>query len=191
MLTTKQRNIGESALSQKPKKPLALVLKNGAVTLDKLSPEVIDLINEGGAVSLEDYLALLHRVQDLEEIVKNWKPVEPEEPDEDATGYVVMTEHPTEENLSQVVSNKTVKPTGAQELDMTSLNKPTLMYLAFPITWEIVENGLITSPVILDSNGYEQGMFYDEDDPYIEVKGVVYRIMDVELGKERYTIEFK
>jgi hypothetical protein len=47
-------------------------------------------------------------------------------------------------------------PQGAQTVDMTNiLDKPTLLYLVFPLTWERIENDSYVSPKILDPNGYE------------------------------------
>lgn len=142
---------------------------------------------KGEYVSISLYNALLSRVTELENKMSQYHP---EEVVENPTIYLISTSVPTEQSIRDSNFPETM-PSGVQPLNIPELSKPTLCYIVYPLSWEKVENDTLISPQILDSNGWEQGAFYDEDTPTITVDNVVYRVLDIELGNDTYTIEFK
>lgn len=108
-------------------------------------------------------------------------------------GYAFMTETPTAENIGLHLKLNGTKPTTAEEVDMTGLEKPTDMYLVCPKSWEVYDNinDIIVKPVITDTqNGGEMGIWYDTADPYVTVDNIDYRIFSIQLGKGTFNIEF-
>ena len=145
----------------------------------------IDLSQLDNFVPKDAFNILRERVRVLEEAVANYHPANTN------PAYTLLTEFPTAAQLKEIVNPLGEKPVGAQSLDMSSLAGPTMLYLAYPISWEVMENGYLKSPVIIDSNGFEQGMFFEDDvTSRLQVDGVTYRVMTMELGKGVYTIEF-
>lgn len=97
---------------------------------------------------------------------------------------------PTSQNVAQLVSFRE-KPSTKQPLELaTPITRPTLEYLVYPLDWEVMQNGIIVKPTIEDSNGFEVGFDIDEDTPTLTSNGVVYRVLNIELGVDNYTIEF-
>lgn len=108
-------------------------------------------------------------------------------------GYAFMQETPTSENIGLHLNLNGVKPATVEMVDMTSLNKPTDMYLVCPKSWEIYDsvNDIIIKPTITDThNGGEMGIWYDTPDPYVTVGEKEYRIFSIQLGKGTFNIEF-
>lgn len=125
--------------------------------------------------------SLLNRLTTLEQKVDSLHPKKPV--------YAVFNTLPTSKEISDSL-DAGEKPEGEQQLDMTSLTKPTNMYLVYPLSWEVINGGLITSPVIKTSSNFNTAFYPDEDTPTITVGGVEYRVADITLGKDTYTIKF-
>lgn len=108
-----------------------------------------------------------------------------------ASNVIKVTRYkPTSQNVEQLVSFNE-KPQGPQPLVFVqNITRPTLMYLVYPVSWETVQGGEITKPIIKDSNNFEVGFEIDEDDPTILYKGITYRLLNIELGVNDYTIKF-
>ena len=132
------------------------------------------------------YNTLVGRVTELETKMGIYHPQQ----NENATSYIVSATAPTAESIRSANFSSTM-PTGKQSITLPTITKPTMFYVVYPLSWEDVQNDVLISPQILDSNNWEAGAFYDEDTPTITVDGVVYRVLDVEFGKDNYTIEFK
>ena len=100
-----------------------------------------------------------------------------------------ISQRPTQQSIGSLAPSGP-KPSGVQNLITGNLKRPTLLYIAYPIEWETTQNGDIIKPIIYDSNGFEVGFEIDEDDPTITSNGITYRLLDIELGVDTYTIEF-
>lgn len=108
-------------------------------------------------------------------------------------GYAFMTTMPTQQNLAQYIKLNGVKPTQPEPVDMTSLDKPTDLYLVFPKSWEVYDsvNDQILKPVVTDTTtSGEMAIWWDSVDPSIRVNNIDYRIESIQLGKGTFTIEF-
>lgn len=99
------------------------------------------------------------------------------------------SQRPTQQTISSVAASGP-KPSGVQVLVTGNITRPTLQYIAYPVSWETIQNGQIIRPVIYDSNGFEVGFEIDEDDPTMTSNGITYRLLNIELGVDTYTIEF-
>ena len=118
---------------------------------------------------------------------------QPENPEPEPTSkpvFGIFQEVPTAEFITTNIDITAEKPNDIKTIDMTSLNKPTDMYLIYKLNWEVIENDLMVNPIIKDSNKSNIGFIPYEDLPTLTVDGVVYRIADINLGKDIYTIEF-
>ena len=134
--------------------------------------------------------ALLERIKRLEKAFSNLVPAEPE--DESYNVIVPTSDEPlTLEEIIASINPEAEKPEVVQALNMNQLSNPTDTYLVYPLSWEIVEDDQIVSPVIKDWNGFEIGFSINEDTPTVMVDEVEYRVSDIKLGKGQYTIEFK
>ena len=133
---------------------------------------------------------LLGRIQALE---KAFSELVPEEPHNESYNVIipVSNEPLTAEEIAASINPNAEKPELVQSLNMTQLENPTDTYLVYPLSWEIIENDQIISPIIKDWNGFEVGFSINEDTPIITVNNVEYRVSDIKLGKGNYTIEFK
>jgi hypothetical protein len=105
--------------------------------------------------------------------------------------YTVVTTKPTQATIAEMVDPTAVKPTEAITVDMTSLTKPTMCYLTYPQEWEVVVDDIIQIPYMIDSNGFEIGATFDAETPLLTTGGVVYRVLDIRLGKGVYKLNFK
>ena len=133
---------------------------------------------------------LLERIKTLERAYSNLVPQE----SEDESYNVIIPESNEPLTLEEIIANinpDAEKPEVVQSLNMTELSNPTDTYLVYPLSWEIIENNQIVSPVIKDWNGFEIGFNINEDTPTVMVNGVEYRVSDIKLGQGNYTIEFK
>jgi len=137
-----------------------------------------------------DNAALLERIKRLEKAFSNLVPAEPE--DESYNVIVPTSDEPlTLEEIITSINPEAEKPEVVQALNMNQLSNPTDTYLVYPLSWEIVEDDQIVSPIIKDWNGFEIGFSINEDTPTVMVDEVEYRVSDIKLGKGQYTIEFK
>ena len=138
----------------------------------------------------EENAALLERIKNLERAFSNLVPEEPE--DESYNVIVPTSDEPlTLEEIIAAINPEAEKPEVVQSLNMTQLSNPTDTYLVYPLSWEIIEDDQIVSPIIKDWNGFEIGFNVNEDTPTVMVDDVEYRVSDIKLGKGQYTIEFK
>ena len=148
----------------------------------KNKPTIIDETVLANYITQQVYNTLVARVQALEQGQPTPSPIDERNP------YMISLIRPTEEMIrNSNISN--TKPTEVKMLELPTIDKPTKFYLTYPLTLEEVTNDLLISPQILDSNGWEIGTWYDET-PVIVVDGTMYRIFDIELGKDDYTINF-
>ena len=137
-----------------------------------------------------DNTVLLNRVKDLERALSSLNPQEPEEKNYNV--IVPENDEPlTLEDIIASIDTEVEKPEVVQALNMTQLDNPTDTYLVYPLSWEIIENDQIVSPIIKDWNGFEVGFNINTDTPTVMVDDVEYRVSDIKLGKGTYTIEFK
>ena len=141
----------------------------------------------------EENAALLERIQRLETIISNLDPNAPQEPGDESYSVIIPSSNEplTPEEIAASINPEATKPETAQFMDMTELSNPTDTYLVYPLSWEIIENDQIVSPVIKDWNGFEIGFNINEDTPTVMVNDVEYRVSDIKLGKGQYIIEFK
>ena len=112
------------------------------------------------------------------------------DPEPEGDGYAVFTSRPTVAVVAASVNPSAGKPTEAITVDMTGLTKPTMCYLAYPQSWEVVQNGILMIPFLVDSNGFEVGATFDDETPTVMVSGVTYRVLDIRLGKGVYKLNF-
>jgi len=124
--------------------------------------------------------SILDRIDALEQKVDPPKPA-----------YTVVTTKPTQATIADMVDPTAVKPTEAITVDMTSLTKPTMCYLTYPQEWEAVVDNIIQIPYMVDSNGFEIGATFDAETPLLTTGGVLYRVLDIRLGKGVYKLNFK
>ena len=152
--------------------------------------EVNDLINAATLELQADNDALVERIKKLEKAISN---LNPEEPSEKNYNIIIndSNEPLTLEEIIASIDTEAEKPELVQALNMSNLSNPTESYLVYPLSWEIIENDQIVSPVIKDWNGFEIGFNINEDTPTFMVDDVEYRVSDIKLGKGSYTIEFK
>ena len=92
--------------------------------------------------------------------------------------------------LSSRLDPNATKPTGENALNKPSVSGPTTMYFIYPLDWEVVEDGVLTKPIIRDPNRYPQGIMYDENTPTMTINNRVYRVALTQLGSVNYTVEF-
>lgn len=130
----------------------------------------------------EQYQELLNRITDLENRIQILENSQPQK-----LSYLISTSKPTQIDLQTLEGDK---PSEQQILDMSHLSGPTSMYLTYPLSWEIISDDQFISPVVTDWNNYNVGYEIDEDTPTITFNNVVYRIVDITLGKGQYTIKF-
>lgn len=150
-------------------------------TKDEIDTELIQLREENAV--------LLERIQILENLVST---IVIEEPKNES--YNIITNSNgllTPEEIASSINPNAEKPNKIQSLNMTELSSPTDAYLVYPLSWEIIENDQIVSPIIKDWNGFEIGLSINENTPTILVNDVEYRVTDIKLGKGTYLIEFK
>ena len=170
-------------------------LANKADSEDVYTKEEVDLLvneavtTECGRLSQEN-ATLLERIKTLE---RAFSELVPQEPQNESYSVIIPSSNDqlTAEEIAASITPNIEKPEVVQSLDMTQLDSPTDTYLVYPLSWEIIENDQIVSPIIKDWNDFEIGFSVNEETPTIEVNNVVYRVSDVKLGKGKYTIEFK
>ena len=170
-------------------------LANKADSEDVYTKEEVDLLvneavtTECGRLSQEN-AALLERIKTLE---RAFSELVPQEPQNESYSVIIPSSNDqlTAEEIAASITPNVEKPEVVQSLNMTQLDSPTDTYLVYPLSWEIIENDQIVSPIIKDWNDFEIGFSVNEETPTIEVNNVVYRVSDVKLGKGKYTIEFK
>ena len=133
---------------------------------------------------------LLERIKALE---KSFSELVPEEPQDESYNVIIPTSNEplTAEEIAASINPNAEKPELVQSLNMTQLENPTDTYLVYPLSWEIIENDQIISPIIKDWNGFEIGFNVNEETPTVTVNDIEYRVSDIKLGKGKYTIEFK
>ena len=112
------------------------------------------------------------------------------EPAPAGPAYSLTLNVPTSLELVSLIDTNAEKPEGAQTLTTPEVIGPTMMHLVYPLDWEVVQNDKLVKPCVLDSHEWQQGAIYNEDTPTITVDGKVYRVLDIELGVDNYTIEF-
>lgn len=133
---------------------------------------------------------LAEKIAELEALIKKYHPEDEPEP-EDTIAYLLIRGELTEELLSKIDTNAS-KPKGVQKIILPEgISGPTSMLLVYPLEWEKIVDDLLTSPIILDSHAMPQMMEYNEELPTVTINSKVYRVMNVELGVDNYTIEFK
>ena len=131
-------------------------------------------------IDLED---ILTRIEALE------RKIDPQP--EPKPAYTVVTVKPTQETIAGMVDPTAEKPAEAMTVDMTSLTKPTMCYLTYPQEWEVVVDDIVQIPYMIDSNGFEIGATFDAETPLLTTGGVLYRVLDIRLGKGVYKLNFK
>ena len=105
-------------------------------------------------------------------------------------GFKVFGEFPTEELISENINVNAIKPNAIFELDMSDLTGPTNMYLVYPLSWEVLTDKLINSPIIITSSKFETSFYPNIETSTIIVGGREFRICNIQLGKDIYTIQF-
>ena len=170
-------------------------LANKADSEDVYTKEEVDLlVNEAVTTECDrlsqENAALLERIKTLE---RAFSELVPQEPQNESYSVIIPSSNDqlTAEEIAASITPNVEKPEVVQSLDMTQLDSPTDTYLVYPLSWEIIENDQIVSPIIKDWNDFEIGFSVNEETPTIEVNNVAYRVSDVKLGKGKYTIEFK
>ena len=138
-------------------------------------------VKSGGVFDVLE--SILNRIDALEQKVDPKPASKP--------AYTVVTTKPTQTTIADMVDPTAVKPTEAITVDMTSITKPTMCYLTYPQEWEVVVDGIIQIPYMVDSNGFEIGATFDAETPLLTTGGVVYRVLDIRLGKGVYKLNFK
>ena len=132
---------------------------------------------------------LTEKVNELEARINELHPGG-DEPIENSKAFNLGLVIPTDENIGDLIDGTMDKPTAVQQLDLNDLQTASMMHLVYPLSWEVVENDMLVSPIIRDENGFEQGVVINSETPTIEYNGVQYRIIDTQLGKGNYTIKF-
>lgn len=138
-------------------------------------------------VTREEFDALLVQFNALKAKVDKYHPDTPEPTEK---GYALFISKPSLEVIKDSVNPTASKPVNGTELDMSTLSRPTMCYFVYPLSWEIIENGLLIIPAVFDSNGFETGATIDIETPTVDVNGVTYRILDIRLGKGKYKVNF-
>lgn len=163
---------------------------DGVMTFQDLTPEQLEQLRgpqgDPGFITEQQYLDIIRRLEALENGL-NPSP----NPSSGGIGYAFTSVKPTASTLVSYITLNADKPSGPQTVDLTYLLGPTSIYLVYPLSWESILNEAFRSPKILDASGFECGAYIDEQTPTITVGGVNYRILDLEVGKGVYTIEFK
>lgn len=111
---------------------------------------------------------------------------------ETTKSYTITTIQPTPQNIGGLSGISEIQaPNGkTQTINTTYLDSPALIYLIYPLSYEKIENDLLVSPVIRNAYGFQIGVEPNNLYPIIEYRGTQYRIMNVYVGKEIYTIKF-
>jgi len=105
--------------------------------------------------------------------------------------YAVATAKPTQATIADIVDPTATKPTEAITVDMSSLTRPIMCYIVYPQAWEVVVDDIIQIPYMVDANGFEIGATFDAETPLLTTGGVVFRVLDIRLGKGVYKLNFK
>ena len=71
-----------------------------------------------------------------------------------------------------------------------SVNRPTDFYLVYPLEWEEQVNNTVVRPIIKGDTGYNIGYYPDDTTPIVTVDGRDYRVINIRLSGDVYTITF-
>ena len=192
--------IGEAPETLDTLREIADALNDGA-TMEQVSQAISTKANSDDVYTKAEVDTLINQlrtennvlVQRIKTLEKSFSELVPEEPQDESYNIIVPTSNEplTAEDIAAAINPNAEKPELVQSLNMTQLENPTDTYLVYPLSWEIIENDQIISPIIKDWNGFEVGFNINEDTPIITVNNVEYRVSDIKLGKGNYTIEFK
>ena len=192
--------IGEAPETLDTLREIADALNDGA-TMEQVSQAISTKANSDDVYTKAEVDTLINQlrtennvlVQRIKTLEKAFSELVPEEPQDESYNVIVPTSNEplTAEDIAAAINPNAEKPELVQSLNMTQLENPTDTYLVYPLSWEIIENDQIISPIIKDWNGFEVGFNINEDTPIITVNNVEYRVSDIKLGKGNYTIEFK